>query len=80
MALRSVPTPEPADGAVLLQVRGAALGFPDVLLVRGGYQVCPDLPFIPGAEGESSSSGSSAVRSKPRGSINHCWPAIRSSA
>jgi NADPH2:quinone reductase len=21
-----------------------------VLLVRGGYQVCPDLPFIPGAE------------------------------
>ncbi len=50
MLLRNVATPEPADDTVLLKVCGAALGFPDVLMVRGRYQAHPDLPFVPGAE------------------------------
>ena len=42
---------ELAPGAgVLIDVRAAAVSFPDVLQSRGLYQVKPDLPFVPGAE------------------------------
>ena len=42
--------PKPAPGQVLVEVRAASLNFPDVLMVRGMYQVKPPLPFSPGAE------------------------------
>jgi len=42
--------PKPAQGQVLVEVRAASLNFPDVLMVRGMYQVKPPLPFSPGAE------------------------------
>ena len=42
--------PKPAAGQVLVEVRAASLNFPDVLMVRGMYQVKPPLPFSPGAE------------------------------
>lgn len=35
---------------VLIDVRCAAVSFPDVLQSRGLYQFKPDLPFVPGAE------------------------------
>jgi NADPH2:quinone reductase len=35
---------------VLVKVRAAAANFPDVLMCRGGYQVRPPLPYIPGIE------------------------------
>ena len=50
MSLGEVVVPAPAPGQVLLRVRAVALGFPDVLLARGGYQVRPPLPFTPGLE------------------------------
>jgi NADPH2:quinone reductase len=45
-----VPTPEPGPGQVLVEVRAAALNFPDVLMCRGQYQVQPPLPYTPGVE------------------------------
>ena len=50
LALAEVPDPEPGPGQVLVRVLGAAANFPDVLMVRGGYQVRPPLPFTPGVE------------------------------
>jgi len=45
-----LPVPAPKTGEVLIRVRAAALNFPDVLMVAGGYQHKPALPFIPGME------------------------------
>src|SRR5688572_5312800 len=45
-----LPAPTPGSGEVLVRVRAAALNFPDVLMVAGGYQHKPALPFTPGME------------------------------
>lgn len=45
--------PEPAvpgPGEVTVAITRAALNFPDLLMLSGGYQFRPDLPFIPGTE------------------------------
>lgn len=42
--------PPPSAGEVRIDVRAAALNFPDVLLSRGKYQFKPEPPFIPGGE------------------------------
>jgi len=39
----------PGEG-VVVDVRAAAVSFPDVLQTRGLYQYKPDMPFVPGAE------------------------------
>jgi NADPH:quinone reductase len=56
-ALSVVNLPDPAashfltpDQGVLIDVRAAAVSFPDLLQSRGLYQFKPDLPFVPGAE------------------------------
>src|ERR1700692_2608442 len=41
---------DPADGAVRIAVRAAAINFPDALMVAGTYQSKPALPFVPGVE------------------------------
>jgi NADPH:quinone reductase len=43
------PTPAPGPGEVLIEVDGAAASFVDGLIVRGGYQLRPPLPFTPGS-------------------------------
>ena len=50
MAIADVPEPEPAAGQSLVEVEAAALNFSDLLMIRGAYQVRPDLPFTPGQE------------------------------
>src|SRR6188508_169191 len=45
-----VPEPAVGPGQVRIAVRAAAVGFPDLLLVRGLYQFQPPLPFSPGGE------------------------------
>lgn len=35
---------------MLIDVRAAAVSFPDLLQTRGLYQFKPELPFVPGAE------------------------------
>ncbi|HET7204827.1 MAG TPA: alcohol dehydrogenase catalytic domain-containing protein, partial [Steroidobacteraceae bacterium] len=44
------PEPRPGAGEVLVEVKAAALNFPDVLMTRGLYQERPPLPFVPGLE------------------------------
>jgi NADPH:quinone reductase len=46
--------PEPAvpgDGEVTVELHAASLNYPDLLMLSGGYQFKPDVPFIPGMEG-----------------------------
>ena len=50
MRVVDVPTPVVAPGHLRVRVLATALNFPDVLMVRGHYQVRPDLPFTPGVE------------------------------
>ncbi|KMO71645.1 Mycocerosic acid synthase [Mycolicibacterium chubuense] len=55
--------PDPAgDGNVVVDVRAAGVCFPDLLLLRGEYQMRLDPPFIPGME------VAGVVRSAPEGS------------
>jgi NADPH2:quinone reductase len=40
----------PRPGEVVVDVKAVGLNFPDLLQIRGGYQVKPPLPFTPGNE------------------------------
>src|SRR5919198_3699776 len=67
LELVELPEPEPnhmltPGEAVVLDVKAAAVSFPDVLQSRGLYQYKPDLPFVPGAE------VAGVVRTAPDGS------------
>ena len=42
--------PEVGPGDILIEVKAAALNFPDVLIIQGKYQFKPELPFVPGGE------------------------------
>ncbi len=44
------PAP-PGPGEVTVAIRTASLNFPDLLMLSGGYQFRPEVPFIPGTEG-----------------------------
>ncbi len=44
------PEPQAGPGEVLVDVKAAALNFPDLLMIKGMYQEQPALPFVPGAE------------------------------
>ncbi|MCY7304556.1 MAG: NADPH:quinone oxidoreductase family protein [Rhodoferax sp.] len=45
-----LPTPTPAAGEVLVEIKAASLNFPDLLIVQNKYQMKPPLPFVPGSE------------------------------
>lgn len=45
------PIPDAGAGDVVIRVGAASVNFPDVLMVSGGYQHKPELPFVPGMEG-----------------------------
>lgn len=42
--------PEPGPNQVRVRLKAAALNYPDLLMLSGGYQFKPELPFIPGVE------------------------------
>jgi NADPH2:quinone reductase len=50
LAVQDVPDPHPGDGEVAVDVAAAAVNFPDLLIMNGGYQVSWPLPLIPGSE------------------------------
>ena len=55
LRLVDVPRPEPSHPVtpgrgVLIDVRAAGVGFPEVLQTRGEYQFKVPLPFVPGLE------------------------------
>ncbi len=43
-------SPLPATGQVLVEVKAAGINFPDILMIRGEYQVKSTPPFVPGNE------------------------------
>ncbi|MBL8341158.1 MAG: NADPH:quinone oxidoreductase family protein [Rubrivivax sp.] len=45
-----LPTPQPQAGEVRVAIHAASLNFPDLLTVKGQYQMKPALPFVPGSE------------------------------
>ncbi len=45
------PIPEAGPGEIVVRVGAGSVNFPDVLMVAGGYQHKPQLPFVPGMEG-----------------------------
>ncbi|WP_027818385.1 NADPH:quinone oxidoreductase family protein [Paraburkholderia bannensis] len=50
LTLEDLPDLVPAPGQVVIDVKAAAVNFPDVLIIENKYQMKPQLPFTPGAE------------------------------
>ncbi len=50
LKLQQMPKPKPTDDQILIKVHFAAINFSDLLMLKGQYQVQPELPFIPGQE------------------------------
>lgn len=50
MEIVEAPTPTPGPGEALIEVHAIGLNFPDLLVISGGYQTIPPLPFAPGKE------------------------------
>ena len=50
LTIEDVPPPALGPGQARVRVRAAGVNFPDVLMVAGGYQHKPPLPFIVGME------------------------------
>jgi NADPH2:quinone reductase len=48
--LRELPDPVPREGQVRVRIHAASIGYFDALLARGGYQIKPPVPFVPGSE------------------------------
>jgi NADPH2:quinone reductase len=52
LTLRDLPPPAaPAAAEVTVSVSAVGLNYPDLLMLSGGYQYRPPLPFTPGMEG-----------------------------
>ncbi|MGK0172453.1 MAG: NADPH2:quinone reductase [Gammaproteobacteria bacterium] len=51
LQLEQLPAPAPAVGEIAIAPAACGVNFVDVLMVAGGYQLKPPLPFIPGLEG-----------------------------
>jgi len=67
LTVQEVASPKPGPKQVLVDIKAAALNFPDALMVQGLYQVKPPLPFSPGSEfaGVITAVGAEVTRFKP---------------
>lgn len=50
LAVEDVPTPEPGDGEVVIDVAATCVNYADAIMVNGNYQTKPPFPFSPGLE------------------------------
>ncbi|WOD19930.1 NADPH:quinone oxidoreductase family protein [Paraburkholderia kirstenboschensis] len=50
LAVENLPDLLPETGQVVIDVKAAAVNFPDVLIIENKYQFKPPLPFTPGSE------------------------------
>ena len=50
LTVEDVPTPEITPGHVRVRVLAAGLNLSDTLIAKGGYQIKPEPPFVPGFE------------------------------
>lgn len=51
LTLTEMPDPIAGSGEVILDVSVASLNFPDLLTIKGQYQIKAEPPFVPGFEG-----------------------------
>ena len=67
LVMDQVPSRAPAADQILVRNRAFALGFPDLLMVQGRYQLKPPLPFAPCTEfaGEVLAVGTEVARFTP---------------
>ncbi|HKW93245.1 MAG TPA: NADPH:quinone oxidoreductase family protein [Methylomirabilota bacterium] len=67
LKVEEVPTPEPAAGEVLIDVRATSVNYADSIMVAGKYQTRPPFPFSPGLEtaGVVARSGPGVTRFRP---------------
>lgn len=67
LSIGEAPEPVPAADEILIDVRAAAVSFMDKLMAEGGYQLKPELPYVPGtdAAGIVLEVGSEVVGFKP---------------
>lgn len=47
---RDIPIPQPKDDEVRIRVKAAGIAFGETLVLEGGYQKLPALPYIPSSE------------------------------
>ena len=76
IAIGEAPDPIAADDEVVIDVHAASVTYMDVLMVSGGYQMKPPLPYVPGTEaaGTVSAVGSKVTRFKPGDRVaTHGW-------
>lgn len=50
LAIVEIPDRSPQRGEVVIDVHASGVNFPDLLVVRGSYQILAPLPFSPGKE------------------------------
>jgi NADPH:quinone reductase len=50
LVIKEIPDPQIKADEVLIDVHAAGVNFPDKLIIENKYQVCPELPFVPGSE------------------------------
>jgi NADPH2:quinone reductase len=65
VGIHHLPIPTPGPGQALVRVRAASVGFPDILLCQGKYQLKLQPPFTPGMNlaGEIAALGEAAPNS-----------------
>ena len=51
LVIEELPAPRAGAGEVVVDMKVAAVNFPDLLTVEGKYQSIPPTPFVPGMEG-----------------------------
>ncbi len=51
LVIEDLPDPVPGPGEVAIDMKAAAVNFPDLLVIEGKYQLIPPHPFCPGKEG-----------------------------
>ncbi len=50
LVIEELPSPEPGEGEVRVDVHAASVNYPDVLILQNRYQVSVPAPFTPGSE------------------------------
>ena len=50
LSVEEVPDPVPGEGEIVVDVKAAAIGFPDVLTIQDLYQFKEQVPYVPGGE------------------------------
>jgi NADPH:quinone reductase len=50
LAVGEAPEPQPQPDEILIDVHAASVSYMDYLMISGGYQMRPALPYVPGAD------------------------------